>query len=382
MQGCRRGEGRGIKESISPPGEAYAKAAMRAMRIGEQVAGASYRQGCIEQHADELANALRELSQYVALERQEGQWKLNIGWDLIPMEDPVLRIEGNVSGYWPANTPSGNWPAPTCSDAFTDKLKSAQQKEGSMHSVNLSQAVKMWPTPIASDGHAKGYRFPSVERRREIGKAISLAMEVQEPQVGGQLNPTWVEMLMGWPRKWTALEPMNRNEYIAWLMGFSHDEKRRDAEALRMLREGNDPQEVREPVGGLGGVQQAPVLLPELREYPYGPDETRLIEEGSEAPEGSVRGVRVQAPEAGASHRPEQPEQRTGEHTDPLQALPRLLAHYGEKAWKDGSWENAEPRVATGIAARVDRLKAIGNGQVPHVAALAWTTLYSRIQRR
>ena len=33
------------------------------------------------------------------------------------------------------------------------------------------------------------------------------------------------------------------------------------------------------------------------------------------------------------------------------------------------------PRVATGIASRVDRLKAIGNGQVPQVAAMAWEIL-------
>jgi len=33
------------------------------------------------------------------------------------------------------------------------------------------------------------------------------------------------------------------------------------------------------------------------------------------------------------------------------------------------------PRVATGIKCRADRLKAIGNGQVPQVAALAWTIL-------
>jgi len=32
-------------------------------------------------------------------------------------------------------------------------------------------------------------------------------------------------------------------------------------------------------------------------------------------------------------------------------------------------------RVAHGVAHRVDRLKAIGNGQVPHVAALAWRIL-------
>ena len=41
-------------------------------------------------------------------------------------------------------------------------------------------------------------------------------------------------------------------------------------------------------------------------------------------------------------------------------------------------WWEAEPsvgRVADGVAARVDRLKAIGNGQVPSVVALAWRSL-------
>lgn len=35
------------------------------------------------------------------------------------------------------------FPTPTPSDIFTDSMKSSQQKEGSMHSVTLSQAVKM-----------------------------------------------------------------------------------------------------------------------------------------------------------------------------------------------------------------------------------------------
>jgi DNA (cytosine-5)-methyltransferase 1 len=42
------------------------------------------------------------------------------------------------------------------------------------------------------------------------------------------------------------------------------------------------------------------------------------------------------------------------------------------------SWWEVEPdvgRVADGVAARVDRLKAIGNGQVPAVAATAWKLL-------
>ena len=43
-----------------------------------------------------------------------------------------------------------------------------------------------------------------------------------------------------------------------------------------------------------------------------------------------------------------------------------------------GKWWQAEPnvgRVADGVAARVDRLKAIGNGQVPLCAATAWRIL-------
>ena len=38
-------------------------------------------------------------------------------------------------------------------------------------------------------------------------------------------------------------------------------------------------------------------------------------------------------------------------------------------------------RVANGVANRVDRLKAIGNGQVPGVAKLAWETLIERAKR-
>lgn len=43
-----------------------------------------------------------------------------------------------------------------------------------------------------------------------------------------------------------------------------------------------------------------------------------------------------------------------------------------------GGWWSAEPdvgRVAHGVAARVDRLRCLGNGQVPAVVALAWNLL-------
>jgi DNA (cytosine-5)-methyltransferase 1 len=52
----------------------------------------------------------------------------------------------------------------------------------------------------------------------------------------------------------------------------------------------------------------------------------------------------------------------------------------GSQANGRGKWWEVEPRmgrVADGVAARVDRLKAIGNGQVPLCAATAWKILTS-----
>ena len=59
--------------------------------------------------------------------------------------------------------------------------------------------------------------------------------------------------------------------------------------------------------------------------------------------------------------------------TTQSQHINRRSQSYGSREW----WET-EPdvgRVADGVAARVDRLKAIGNGQVPLCAAEAWNLL-------
>jgi DNA (cytosine-5)-methyltransferase 1 len=50
------------------------------------------------------------------------------------------------------------------------------------------------------------------------------------------------------------------------------------------------------------------------------------------------------------------------------------------KVWRAPEWWNPEPdvgRVANGVASRVDRLRGLGNGQVPAVAALAFQTLHA-----
>jgi DNA (cytosine-5)-methyltransferase 1 len=49
-----------------------------------------------------------------------------------------------------------------------------------------------------------------------------------------------------------------------------------------------------------------------------------------------------------------------------------------------GAWWESEPdvgRVAHGVASRVDRLRCLGNGQVPHAMVLAWITLCGRTEK-
>ena len=68
---------------------------------------------------------------------------------------------------------------------------------------------KQWPTPTAWDGTGGG------ERKTPTGQN-HLRDAVKTPEVGGSLNPTWVEWLMGWHLGWTDLKPLAMDKFQAW----------------------------------------------------------------------------------------------------------------------------------------------------------------------
>jgi hypothetical protein len=135
-----------------------------------------------------------------------GMTRNGIAYRLPPSAPRTYAIASSSSPNAPAR-----WPTATTSDAFTDRLQSTQQEDGSMHSVTLAQAVQRWPTPRAAD-----YKGGSIENAKDKAQASrpngaqNLENEVakRHPSVpgGGQLNPTWVEWLMGFPIGWTSLE--------------------------------------------------------------------------------------------------------------------------------------------------------------------------------
>ena len=168
------------------------------------------------------------------------RWGTMRNGELWERSTPALRTDVNASGSSP--TPSGNWPTPCVADVFTDRLKSAQQVEGSMHSVNLSQAVHMWPTPRAEERQQHNSQdngmalslavkmFPTPVSKSEKGGRMGLdggshartalvrdhGQQAMKDLTGGQLNPDWVEWLMGWPIGWTDLNPLETDRFRMW----------------------------------------------------------------------------------------------------------------------------------------------------------------------
>lgn len=91
------------------------------------------------------------------------------------------------------------WPTPTASDATGGPGQSASSEGGQ----NLRTAVRMWPTVTdRKNNNAPGQ-----------SDCNTPAMNVA---VGGQLNPMWVEWLMGWPIGWTDLRPLAMDRFQQW----------------------------------------------------------------------------------------------------------------------------------------------------------------------
>ena len=104
--------------------------------------------------------------------------------------------------------PEKMWPTPRAIDGIVRHSKKWMKKRiDEKRDVDLTTAVKMWPTPAAHEGRL-GYQ------RRDTGKKgtqKSLTTIVIDSQGGrekttGQLNPQWVEWLMGYPIGWTDLK--------------------------------------------------------------------------------------------------------------------------------------------------------------------------------
>jgi len=107
----------------------------------------------------------------------------------------------------PAQVQQHNWPTPKALDAE----KGPSQGELLRNSPTLAAMVAVVPTPTVND--AKNSTLPPSQASHDNLPGY-LLRDGEKP--GGQLNPDWVEWLMGWPVGWTAPVPLASAEILPW----------------------------------------------------------------------------------------------------------------------------------------------------------------------
>jgi hypothetical protein len=77
--------------------------------------------------------------------------------------------------------------------------------------ATLTAAVKRWATPQARDWFPP-HKPEYIAAKRAEGHGMSNLND----QIGGSLNPTWVEWLMGWPLGWTDCDASGTDKFQRW----------------------------------------------------------------------------------------------------------------------------------------------------------------------
>jgi len=122
---------------------------------------------------------LADLEQCLEIWPRWGLMQDGVSYQQQTLVRPILERE---SGLWPTVTATANQLAP---------------------SMQKRYAKPIWPTPTAHN--AKETNAPSES---------NLHTPTLAAQVGGHLNPTWVEWLMGWPLGWTDLKPLGMDKCL------------------------------------------------------------------------------------------------------------------------------------------------------------------------
>lgn len=141
-------------------------------------------------------------------------------WQTPVADDAIERAAGkwNSRGEPKLSAEVKLWPTPTAS--LADKGGRITPRKG-REGGTLIEAVssRMWPTPCASA--SKGSSPAALTRKTGKSRANDRIDHAVMASDGGQLNPEWVEWLMGWPIGHTALEPLETAKYREWLQQHS-----------------------------------------------------------------------------------------------------------------------------------------------------------------
>jgi len=141
----------------------------------------------------------------------------------LQLPTPDASARGPTKDYDPtAKSQSGRtlqsyvkkWPTPQARDH-----KGSSGRSNTGQELDLPTKVKLWPTPATRDYKGANSFKTTTEKisqgkRSHMGQLPNAIMMGEQTAIGGTLNPTWVEWLMGWPLGWTDLKPLEMDKSL------------------------------------------------------------------------------------------------------------------------------------------------------------------------
>ncbi len=140
-------------------------------------------------------------------------------------EEPESRAKRPASGVkWPASLAKYDPASRSWKTAQLSLFGASEECSVTWPRSGMTAGGMCWPLPTLAPptaGSGSGLWATPTARDWRSGRVSQATMDRNSrplsEQVGGMLNPPWVEWLMGWPIEWTGCEPLETDKFHEWL---------------------------------------------------------------------------------------------------------------------------------------------------------------------
>ena len=127
-------------------------------------------------------------------------------WPTATTDSVSQRTKRYKQGGLPLTMAVKMWPTPKTTDYKGSGPVGSKSAEHDLKKHNLKGFVMFYPTPTTGAGLCGGTEnFQQLKELKDSGQVTEEERRNMSQGNGGQLNPTWVEWLMGFPLGWTDL---------------------------------------------------------------------------------------------------------------------------------------------------------------------------------